>query len=87
LDFGYWVLGIGDLQKAAEYSVSMAELVRQGVDLLVERQIQPSREELKRRAMAIGEYHDIEGATDVSINHDIYLAEIYAEIGGDDDLD
>ncbi len=72
-------------EKAAEYNVSMAELVRQSIDLMVEKQTQPSREEIKRRAMAIaGKYTDIEGATDVSINHDKYLAEIYAEIGGND---
>ncbi|MBC8497338.1 MAG: CopG family transcriptional regulator [Anaerolineales bacterium] len=69
-------------EKAAEYNVSMAKLVRRGVDLLAlaGQQTQPSREELKRRALSIGAYEDIEGATDVSINHDKYLAEIYAEI-------
>ena len=75
-------------EKAAEYHISMAELIRRSVNLFAEQQVGPSREELKRRALSIGAYHDIEGATDVSINHDKYLAEIYAEIGGnDDDLD
>lgn len=75
-------------EKAAEYQISMAELIRRSVSLFAEQQAGPSREELKRRAMSIGAYPDIEGATDVSINHDKYLAEIYAEIGGsDDDLD
>ncbi len=74
-------------EKAAEYNVSMAELVRRSVDLLAQQQTQPSREELKRRAIAIaGKYHDFKGATDVSINHDKYLAEIYAETD-DNDLD
>ncbi len=74
-------------EKAAEYNVSMAELVRRGVDLLARQQTQPSREELGRRALSIGAYDDLEGAVDVSINHDQYLAEIYTEAGGDDDPD
>jgi len=73
-------------EKAAEYNISMAELVRQGVDLLAQQQ--PDREELIRRAKALaGIARDIEGATDVSINHDKYLAEIYAEVGSENDLD
>ncbi len=76
-------------EKAAEYNVSMAELVRRGIELLVQQQEQRlSREELKRRALSIvGIASDIYGATDVSINHYKYLAEIYAEVGNDDDLD
>ncbi len=74
-------------EKAAEYHISMAELIRRSVNLFAEQQAGSSRDELKRRAMAIGAYHDIEGATDVSVNHDKYLAEIYAEIGDGDDLD
>ncbi len=75
-------------ETAAEYNVSMAELIRRGVDLLAEQQQKPDREELERRALAmIGIARDIEGATDVSINHDKYLAEIYAEIGDGDDPD
>jgi len=66
-------------EKAAEYNVSMAELVRRGVDLLTQQQQKPDQEELIRRALSIGAYEDIEGATDVSINHDKYLAEIYGE--------
>jgi len=49
------------------------------LELLIEKETKPSREELKQRALSIvGKYHDIEGAADVSINHDKYLAEIYA---------
>ena len=66
-------------EMAAEYNVSMATLIRQSVELLIEKETKPSREELKQRALSIvGKYHDIEGAADVSINHDKYLAEIYA---------
>ncbi len=75
-------------EKAAEYNVSMAELVRRGVDLLTEQETKPSREELKRRALSVvGIASDVDGATEVSVNHDQYLAEIYAEIGSDDDAD
>ena len=64
---------------AGEYKVSMATLIRQSVDLLLAQEAKPSRDELKQRALSIvGKYHDIEGARDVSINHDKYLAEIYA---------
>lgn len=66
-------------EKAVEYNVSMAELVRQGVELLAQRDQKPSRDELQRQALSIKTYDDIDGATDVSINHDQYLAKIYAE--------
>ncbi len=71
-------------EKAAEYNVSMAELVRRGVELLAQQQEQrPSREESRRRALAFIEhieqnpelYQDIEGKTDVSINHDEYFVQ------------
>jgi hypothetical protein len=74
-------------EMAAEYHVSVSELVRQGVDQLT-RTKKPliSQEEKIRRALAvIGIAHDRCGATDVSINHDKYLAEIYAEENLDDD--
>ncbi|MEA3351649.1 MAG: CopG family transcriptional regulator [Chloroflexota bacterium] len=75
-------------EAAAEYNISMAALVRQSVDLLVQKTKEPSREEQKQRALSvIGIASDVDGATDVSINHDKYLAEIYAEISSDDDTD
>jgi len=76
-------------EMAAEYNVSMATLIRQSVDRFIETEAKPSREELRQRAMDMaGKYHDIEGKTDVSINHDKYLAEIYAYVkGADDDID
>jgi len=74
-------------EKAAEYNVSMAALIRQGVELLAQQDQTSGREELKRRALNIGAYEDIEGATDVSINHDKYLAEIYADIGVSEEND
>ena len=72
-------------EKAAEYQVSMASLVRESVDLFLAQQGKPSRDDLVKRAKEItGKYKDIHGAKDVSVNHDKYLAEIYAQIGTDD---
>ncbi len=74
-------------EMAAEYHTSVSELVRQGVDKLTRSQ-KPilSREEKIRRAMSVvGIAHDRYGATDISINHDKYLEEIYAEENQDDD--
>ncbi|OQY28633.1 MAG: hypothetical protein B6I38_09010 [Anaerolineaceae bacterium 4572_5.1] len=65
-------------EMAAEYNVSMATLIRQSVDMLIEKEEKPSREELKKRALAVvGIARDIDGATDVSVNHDKYLDEAY----------
>ncbi len=60
---------------ATRQGVSMAELIRQGVDRILEEQ---ERAEKWRRASALlGRYTDRDGATDVSVNHDKYLDEIY----------
>lgn len=65
---------------AVEEGVSIAELIRRSVDQYTQFRQQPDREELRRRASAvIGKYDS--GLTDVSVNHDKYLAEIYAEVG------
>lgn len=65
-------------EMAAEYNVSMATLIRQSVERFIEQEEKPSREELKMRALSIiGIAKDIEGATDVSVNHDKYLDEAY----------
>jgi hypothetical protein len=74
---------------AAEYHVSVSEMVRRGVDALA--QYKPktrSREEIRRRAMVwVGIARDREGVSDLSVNHDKYLEEIYAEENQcDDDL-
>ncbi len=65
-------------EMAAEYNVSMATLIRQSVDRFIEQEEEPNREELKKRALSIiGIAQDIDGATDVSVNHDKYLNEAY----------
>mgnify|MGYP002713124054 CR=1 FL=1 len=82
-------------EMAAEYNVSMATLIRQSVERFIEQEEKPSREELKMRALSIiGIAEDVDGATDVSINHDKYLDEAYDYFtdirmpkGGENDLD
>lgn len=63
---------------------SMASLIRQGVDMLLE----ADREEKRQRALDFIKYieehpekfRDIEGKTDLSTNHDEYFAEAAAYI-------
>ncbi len=65
-------------QLAAARRVSKAELVRQAVDLLLERNaLERSPEELRRRALALaGRFRS--GYHDTARRHDEVLAEIYA---------
>ena len=65
-------------EMSAEYKVSISELVREGVQIVTKKSKRLSREERIRMAMSvIGIAHDKDGATDVSINHDKYLDEVY----------
>lgn len=60
--------------------VSVAELIRQSVDSFLSSRGIMSQEERKRRALSvIGIARS--GLGDLSVNHDKYLAEIYAEVG------
>lgn len=61
---------------AARNQVSVAEVVRNAVDLLVQSQREPPPAELRRRAIAAaGRYSS--DRHDVSEAHDEYLAEAY----------
>jgi thiamine monophosphate synthase len=54
--------------------VSIAELIRQGVDTIILREGERSPDELRERALkAAGRFHS--GRHDVSLRHDEYLAE------------
>jgi hypothetical protein len=65
-------------ERANAEGVSLAELVRRGVELYLRNSPQVSDEERRRRALAIvGRFAS--GQTDVSENHDKYLAEAYGE--------
>jgi predicted DNA-binding protein len=62
---------------ARERGVSMAALVREAVNAALERD---DRDERWQRALSmIGKYRSKDGATDVALNHDKYLAEIYRD--------
>ena len=59
--------------------VSVAELIRRSVDQFLQTHIDVPYEERKRRALEIvGKYASDAG--DTSVDHDRYLAEIYAEV-------
>lgn len=61
---------------AATQNRSMAELIRQAVDILLRSSGDVDREERKRRAIAAaGQFHS--GLGDVSTHHDDYLSEAY----------
>jgi Arc/MetJ-type ribon-helix-helix transcriptional regulator len=63
---------------AHERRVSMAALVREAVDRMID--TDDDREERWRRALSVvGKYRDKEGATDLGVNHDKYLADAYED--------
>ena len=62
---------------AARRGVSMAELIRQGLDALLAQGGPPPRDEIYRRArQAAGKHRS--GKTDISARHDEYLTEGYS---------
>ncbi|MFV2067912.1 MAG: CopG family transcriptional regulator [Pirellulales bacterium] len=67
------------LKKLAESKgVSMAELVRQGVDLVIRQGNVLSDEQLRARALAAaGRFRS--GSTDVAQRHDHYLSGLFGE--------
>jgi hypothetical protein len=69
------------LRRLAEIdNVSLAEVIRRSVDSYIEARRDVSREERKRRLLTVvGIGHS--GVSDLAVNHDKYLAEIYAEVG------
>ena len=60
---------------------SVAKLVRESVSLYVASSVQTSLQDRRKRANAIrsiaGKYRDIQGAKDLSTNHDKYLDEAF----------
>ena len=68
---------------AAARRVSMAATIRNAIDALPD-VIDPEREELVRRALeVVGKYRS--GYSDVSVNHDEHLAEIFMDWGDGED--
>jgi Arc/MetJ-type ribon-helix-helix transcriptional regulator len=62
---------------ATERGVSMAEVIRELIDHAPEQEDRAAR--FARALAAAGLGRDVEGKTDVSVNHDKYLADIYEE--------
>lgn len=63
---------------AAERHVSVASLIRDSVDNLLEYEYAVPREELIKRSLEVaGRFHSEKG--DISEHHDDYLAEAYGE--------
>jgi hypothetical protein len=63
---------------AAEQGVSMAELIRHGVDMVFNENGADRRAEIRRRALAVaGRFRSEE--TDISREHDRYLAEAFGQ--------
>lgn len=67
-------------EMAAEYDVSVAELIRQGIDLLIQSSPEATLEEKRLRATAVIGIAD-SGITDLATNHDHYLDEAYGDFG------
>ena len=61
---------------AAQRGVSMADLVRQAVDGLLQQETSPSRAELVERAIVASGRHR-SGRQDVAGHHDDYLSEAF----------
>lgn len=63
---------------AARRGVSVAELIRQGVDAILQADTQPSEEEKRRRAAAAaGRFRS--SSRDISVEHDRYLEQAFSE--------
>jgi len=63
---------------SAQRDVSVAELIRQGIDLYLRSCGAISQEERRQRAIkAAGRFHS--GQADLSEKHDAYLAEVYGK--------
>jgi 16S rRNA U516 pseudouridylate synthase RsuA-like enzyme len=63
---------------AAERGVSVAQLIRESVEALLERSAVSRDQELRRRAMAAaGRFRS--GQRDIAARHDDYLVEAYAK--------
>src|SRR5437764_217852 len=68
------------VETARVWERSIEELVHERVVGTLPAKDEVPRAELKKRLLSLkGKFRDREGATDVGVNHDKYLADIYAE--------
>lgn len=78
-------------QIAAEKKTNVTELIRQSIDDMIrhrkdidgDKQSDADREERRRRALSVVGAFSC-GVGDLSVNHDKYLAEAYADAAGDE---
>ena len=78
-------------QIAAEQETTVTELIRQSIDDMIRhrkdivggKQVDADREERRRRALSVVGAFSC-GVDDLSVNHDKYLAEAYANEDGDE---
>lgn len=78
-------------QIAAEKETTVTELIRQSIDDMIRhrkdiaggKQVDADREERRRRALSVVGAFSC-GVDDLSVNHDKYLAEAYANEDGDE---
>ncbi len=78
-------------QIAAEQETTITELIRQSIDDMIRhrkdivggKQVDADREERRRRALSVVGAFSC-GVDDLSVNHDKYLAEAYANEDGDE---
>ena len=61
---------------AAAENISMAEVIRQAIELLQQTRSKSSKRELMQRALTVFDRYDA-GENDISSNHDAYLDEAY----------
>jgi hypothetical protein len=66
-------------QLAEQDNVSVAELIRRSIDRYLQEQGGVSQEERQQRLLSVIGIGS-SGVNDLGVNHDDYLAEIYAEV-------
>jgi hypothetical protein len=67
--------------RALEQGISMAELIRRCIDSYIRSINQPTLDERRQRALSVvGRFTSKE--TDLSTEHDRYLAEVYGDFAG-----
>lgn len=67
---------LSKLRRAAHaQGASLAEIVRRCIDRAIDAEIPGKRDDYARAARVVGSFHDKDGAADISVRHDDYLAQ------------
>ncbi|HRC88177.1 MAG TPA: CopG family transcriptional regulator [Thermoanaerobaculia bacterium] len=64
-------------RQSREQGVSISELVRQALQQSLDRRDASLRTRYQKAAELVGAFRDLQGATDVAVDHDRYLDEAY----------